>query len=330
MSHYRNFAGRIYGTLAPVALLSLLLVVPIACQKKQERIQILVSPKGLTHSFWVTVKAGADSAGREIGADIIWKGPAQETAIAEQVAIVEDYINRGVQAIVIAATDSRALIPVLEKARARGIVVVTIDSGIESDLPASYIATNNVAAGEKAAEILAELTDSQGQVALLPFVPGAVSSIEREKGFRQGLARFPDMELVAVQYTQSDVATAMAVTEDILTAHTELAGIFAANEAGAIGASGAILARQLTDQVSLVAFDASPNEIDALESGVIDALVVQDPFLMGYLGVVTARMALDKEKPDPQFDTGVYIITRGNMNDSEIRRILYPLGEPAQ
>jgi ribose transport system substrate-binding protein len=300
------------------------------CRRGQEKLQILVSPKGLTHSFWVTVKAGADSAGKEIGADIIWKGPAQETAIAEQVAIVEDYINRGVRAIVIAATDSRALVPALEKAREKGIVVVTIDSGVESDIPVSYVATNNVAAGDKAADVLAGMIDGKGQVALLPFVPGAVSSIERETGFRQGIARYPEIELAAVQYTQSDVATAMAVTEDILTAHGDLAGIFAANEAGAIGASQALLARNMTDKVSLVGFDASPNEIEALESGVIDALVVQDPFLMGYLGVITANMALNKEKVEPKFDTGVYIVTRRNINDAEIKRILYPLGEPGK
>ena len=129
-----------------------------------------------------------------------------------------------------------ALIPVVQKALDRDIPVITIDSGLEKDLALSHVATNNVLAAEKAAETLAGLIHEKGKVACIPFVPGAATSIMRESGFLNGLKKYPQIKVAAIQYSQSDVATAMAVTEDILTAHPDLKGIFAANEAGVIGA----------------------------------------------------------------------------------------------
>ena len=287
--------------------------------------RILVSPKGLTHSFWPTVKAGADSAAREFGAEIIWKGPSLETDIAGQIAIIEDYINKKVDAIVMAACDEQALVPVIEKADAAGIPVITIDSGVKSDIPRSFIATDNVAAARKAADVLCELIGDEGEVACIPFVPGAATSIMREQGFKEGLKNHPKVKLVAVQYSQSEVATAMAVTENILTAHPELEGIFAANEPGAIGAGQALISRGLAGKVKLVGFDAAPNEIQALQKGVIQALIVQDPFKMGYLGVKYALEVLQGKEIPKRVDIGVYVVTQDNLNDPEIRRLLHPL-----
>ena len=299
-----------------------------SCGREQEgRLRILVSPKGLTHNFWLTVKAGADSAGREMGVDIIWKGPTAETDIAGQIAIVEDYINKRVDGIVLAACDASALVPVVEEADRRGIKVITIDSGLDSDVPLSFVASDNVLGARKAAHALAELIDHQGDVACIPFIPGAETSIWRETGFKEGLKEFPEINLAAVQYSQSDVATAMAVTENILTAQPGLKGIFAANEAGAIGAAQAVAARNLQGKVKLVAFDASPNEIMALKAGVIQALIVQNPFGMGYQGVRSAVMAIRSEPVEKRIDTGVTVITMENYQQPEIQKLLYPLGE---
>ena len=287
----------------------------------QKRPSILVSPKGLVHSFWVTVKAGADSAGKEFGADVIWKGPTIETDIAGQMDIVLDYINKNVDAIVIATCDTKALNPLLKMALGKNIPVITIDSGVEGmDLP--FIATDNVLAAGKAADILAELIGKQGKVALIPFVPGAATSIMRETGFREGIKKYPDINLVAVQYSQSEVARAMTVTENILTAHPDLNGIFAANEAGAIGALQALKAKGLVGKVKLVGFDAAENELEALRKEQLQALIVQDPFKMGYMGVKAAMDALAGREVDKRIDTGVYVITNDNLNSPEIQRLL--------
>ena len=310
-----------------LALLAAVVLLAAGCGRKAEqKPRILVSPKGLVHNFWLTVKAGADSAGREFGAEIIWKGPSQETDVAGQIAIIEDYINKQVDAIVMAACDAQGLVPVVEKAAAAGIPVITIDSGVDSDIPKSFVATDNVAAAKKAADVLCELIGDQGKVALIPFVPGAATSMQREQGFKEGLKKHPNVKLVAVQYSQSDVATGMAVTENILTAHPDLAGIFAANEAGAIGAAQALQSRGLAGKVKLVAFDAAPNEVEALKAGTIQALIVQDPFKMGYLGVKYALEVLHGKEVPKRVDTGVYVVTKNNLNDPKIQKVVFPLG----
>ncbi|NOY58723.1 MAG: ABC transporter substrate-binding protein [Calditrichaeota bacterium] len=292
---------------------------------KSDKPQILVSPKGLVHNFWLSVKAGADNAGKEFGADIIWKGPSVETDIAGQISIIEDYINKKVDAMVIAACDETGLVPPIEKAHAAGIPIITIDSGVKSDIPLSFIATDNVAAAKEAANALSDLLGGEGEVACIPFVPGAATSVMREEGFKQGLKNHPGLKLVAVQYSQSDVATAMNVTENILTAHPHLKGIFAANEAGAIGCAQALIGRGLAGKIKLVAFDAAPNEIKSLQNNVIQALIVQNPFKMGYEGVKAAMNALAGKPVEKRIDTGVAVVTKENLNTPEIEKLLNPL-----
>jgi ribose transport system substrate-binding protein len=208
-----------------------------------------------------------------------------------------------------------------------GIPVITIDSGVDYDRPLSFIATDNLKAAELAADELARLIGYKGKVALMPHVPGAATTIMREEGFKQGIAKYPDVKLVAVQYSQSDVATAMSVIENILSAHPDLAGIFPTNEAGALGTVQALAARGKIGRVKVVGFDAAADEITALRNGGVQALIVQDPFKMGYLGVKAALEAIAKKPIEKRIDTGVYVITADNMKTPEMRRVLYPLGE---
>lgn len=307
------------------AIFLISVILPGCSKTGSNQPRILVSPKGLSHSFWVTVKNGAEAAGKDFHADVIWKGPAVETDIAGQIAILEDYINKKVDAIVLAACDTKALIPVVEKAHRKGIKIITIDSGLDSDVPLSLIATDNVAAARKAAHVLGKLIHQKGKVACIPFVPGAATSIMREEGFKQGLKDFPEIKLVAVQYSQSDVATAMNVMENILTAHPDLDGVFTANEAGTIGAVQALVSRNKTGRVKVVGFDAAPNEIEALQAGHVQALIVQNPYKMGYKGVEMAVLALQGKKIPKRIDTGVYVVTMDNLNTPEIQKLLQPM-----
>jgi ribose transport system substrate-binding protein len=305
-------------------LLSLLLLMTVtSCQYSgTKRVQILVAPKAIASSFWLTVKAGALKAGEDRNVDVLWKGPETETDIARQISIIEDYINKDVRAIVMAACDADALVPVIARAQKSGIPVVVIDSGVNSEIPVSTVSTDNIAGGRKAAEMLAQLIGQKGKVACIPMVPGAATSIQREKGFRDGVADHPGLNLVSVQYSQSDAARGMAVTEDILTAHPDLAGIFAASEPGAIGAAQALVGRGLAGKVKLVAFDSAPNQVQALKDGSIDALIVQDPYGMGYQGVSTAVDFLNGKSPGKHIDTGVTVVTQGNLNDPVVQKLL--------
>ena len=291
-----------------------------------DKLTFAVVPKGLTHQFWLTVKKGAETAAAELGVEIIWIGPDKETDVVQQINIVEDMIGKGVNAIVMAACDQDALVDVVKSAQSKGIPVVTIDSGINSDDAVSFVATDNVAGAEAAARELAKLIGESGPVGLIPFVKGAATSELREEGFKKGIAAFPNIQLADTQYCDSDVAKAMDVTEDMLTAHPDLKGVFATNEPAAIGAVQAVESAGKGGDFKIVAFDASPDQLTALERGTIHALVVQNPFKMGYMGVKSAYDSLKGQPVEKRIDTGVEVITKDNLNNPDIQKLLNPLG----
>lgn len=289
---------------------------------ESDKLEIAVIPKGLSHQFWLGVKSGAEAAAAECGASVVWQGPPKETEIAQQINIVQDMITRGVSAIVMAACDENALAAVIGQADQAGIPVVMVDSGVKSDIPKTLVATDNHAGAKMAAEVLAELMDGKGELGLLPFISGAATSEIRERGFKEGVDAYPDMEIVTTHYTQSDVSTAMNVTSDMLTAHPNLGGLFATNEPGAIGAAQALRAAGKAGQVKLVGFDATEEEVNALKEGVIQALIVQDPFKMGYEGVKAAVASLQGETVPPLIDTGVTVVTVENLESDEVQALL--------
>jgi ribose transport system substrate-binding protein len=288
-------------------------------------LEIAVIPKSLSHQFWLTVKAGADAAGEEFGARILWQGPSKETEVVQQINIVQDMISRKVDALVLAAGDENALVQTVERAIAAGIPVITIDSGVQSDKPLSFVATDNIAGAKAAADELSRLIGGEGKVGLMPFVPGAATSELRERGFKEGLEAHPGMQLVSTLYCMSDVAKAMDITQDMMTSFPDLKGLFAANEAGAIGAAQAIKAAGKAGVVKMVAFDAAEEQIPALKEGSCQALIVQNPFKMGYTGVKAAIDAIQGRPVEKRIDTGVTVVTLENFNDPEIQKLLYPL-----
>ncbi|MGI6459083.1 MAG: ABC transporter substrate-binding protein [Candidatus Hydrogenedentales bacterium] len=287
---------------------------------------IAVIPKGTTHDFWLTVKAGAEDAAKALNVQMYWKGPDKETEVVKQLNIIEDFITLEVDALVMAACDESAMIDVVRRARDAGIPVVTIDSGVKSEDPVSFVATDNVAGARAAGQELARLIGGEGEVGLIPFVKGAATSEMREQGFKEAIAEIPGIKLVATLYSDSDAAKGMNVTQDMITANPNLAGIFAANEGGAIGAAQALRADGKAGEIKLVAFDASDEEIAALKEGVIQALVVQNPYKMGYEGMKAAVDHLEGRPVEKRIDTGVTVVTMDNFDEPEIRSVLYPLG----
>jgi len=322
-------------------LLSLTLLLAAGCQPKQPpevtnqptlgvqkpEYTVGVVPKGTAHIFWESVRAGAEAAGKELGANIIWNGPAVETDIEGQKRILEDLLTRKVDALVVAACDADALTGTLRDAQAKGIPVVTIDSGInDKELPVTYVATDNVAGAERGGKELAKLIGDQGKVGLMPFIQGAGSSDERQKGFEQEIARHPKIKIAITLFSQSDPEKGKAAAEDMLTRFPDLDGIFAANEPGGTATARLLEERGLAGKVKLVAFDASDPEIEGLRKGTIQALIVQNPFRMGHDGVTATIKHLKGETVPPRIDTGVTVVTKDNIDDPEVQKILHPPG----
>lgn len=286
---------------------------------------IAVIVKSTEHEFWQTVKKGAEEAGEQFGYNVTFQGASAETAIGEQVSIVEDAINQQVAAIVLAPSDPEALAPPLQNAEEAGIPVVTIDSSVDSDIPESHVSTDNRAAAGIAAEEMAGLIGEEGKVAIVSHVAGASTAIDREEGFKEMISKFPNIEIVNTFYSDGDREKALQITQDILTATPDIKGIFGANEGAAVGVANAIEQAEKADDVVVIGFDSSEDEISFIEKDVMKGIVVQNPFNIGYMGVEQAAAVLDGQNVEQQIDTGATFVNQENLQDEDIQKLLYPL-----
>ena len=284
---------------------------------------IAVIPKGTTHSFWNSVLTGAQQAAKENDVEIFWSGPDREGDREKQIQIVEDFIVKKVAGIVLAPTDARALAPVVERAAAAKIPVVIIDSNIETDKRVSFVATDNYAGGALAAKHMAKILGGKGKVAVIKYMAGSASTSARENGFIETLKKgFPEIELVEDRYGMDTVESALSATEDVLTRHKKLDGIFACNESTSRGALRALESQGRAGAVKMIGFDAADALLKGLEAGHIDALVVQNPHAMGYKGVGSAVAAIKGKSVKARIDTGVELVTRDRLNSPEIRALV--------
>jgi ribose transport system substrate-binding protein len=284
-----------------------------------------VIPKGQTHIFWQAVHAGAVSAGNEMGARILWNGPATELDISKQIGIVDDFINQHVDAVALAPDNGEALVPVVEHAAEEHIPIAIFDSGIKTDKYVTYVSTDNYKGGVMAGQRMGEIFPKGGKIAILATTPGSVSTTEREAGFKDTIAKnSPNLEVVAFQYGMSDRAKSLAVAEDILTANPGIAAIFCSNESGSIGAVQGAKSHNLAGKVKIVGFDSSPTLVEDIQAGNIDSLVVQNPFRMGYMVVQALVNQLHGKTPEKRIDTGATLVTASNLKDAAVQDLLNP------
>lgn len=295
---------------------------------------IAVIPKGTTHEFWKSIHAGAIQAARELSAQpgsapvrIIWKGPLREDDREQQIQVVEGFLSQGVQGIVLAPLDNRALVRPVEEARRAGVATVIIDSGLESDAMVSFVATDNRKGGELGAHRLGELLGGRGKVLLLRYAEGSASTTERELGFLQELgSRYPAIHVVSGdQYAGPTRETAKRAAENLLNRYGgDLQGIFTPNESSTIGMLLALQDIGLAGKVRFVGFDASAILIDAIRARQLDGVVVQNPMRMGYLGVKTMAEHLRGRPVEPRIDTGVMLVTPANLDSAATQALVNP------
>ncbi len=293
---------------------------------QQGPIDLAVVPKAIGFDFWEQVRVGAQCAvdGAE-DVEMQWDGVTEETDVTGQQNLLQNFQTQGVDGLVYAATDAQVLADVSQSALDQGIDVVNIDSGTEpqpEEVP--VFATDNVRAAEEGMDYLAEQIGEEGNVAFIPFQPGTSTNDSRAEGFRQGLEKYPDIELVAEQSSESNYNTALQVTEDILTANPELDAIYAANEPSVLGAAEVVRQSGREDEITIVGWDAADEQIDGLRDGAIDGIVAQNPFRMGYDGTNAAIEIVRSGDPVEGGDTGSVLITRDNVDDEEVQAILNP------
>lgn len=308
---------KLAALLAALGLLS-------ACQGSGRK-RIAVVPKANSHAFWVSVHAGAAAAGDKFGVDVLWNGPALETDYDRQMQIVDSMLAQHPDGLAVAAAERRALNRSLDRAAKLGIPVTVFDSAVDSDHYLTFVATDNYAAGKLAGREMGRLLSGRGPVAMVMNAPGSASTVDRERGFEDVLrAEFPNVPIVARQFSMSDRSKGRAAAENILSAHPDLAGIFASSELSSTGAALALKSRGLAGKVKLIAFDASDDMIADLQAGVIDAMVVQDPFQMGFQAVKTLVDRLGGETPPRKIDMPARVVRKQDLELPEVHQLLFP------
>lgn len=288
--------------------------------------RIAVIPKGTTHTFWKSIEAGAREAGRELGVEIIWKGPLKEDDRAQQIALVQQFVSSGVSAIVLAPLDDIALRGPVKSALDRKIPVVIIDSALKADAGkdfVSFVGTDNKRGGTLGGEELVRLLHGKGKVVLLRVMEGSASTLEREAGFIEVVRRNPGIVLtVENRFGGATVSSAQDAAMNLIDKIRDADGIFCPNESTTHGMLLALRQTGLVSKKLFVGFDTSPVLNAALDKGEIQALVAQNPRKMGYVGVISAVKALRGEKVDTGIDTGCVLVTKANRGDAAVKEIL--------
>jgi ribose transport system substrate-binding protein len=312
------------GLVGALTLTGLVQTMPAA---DKPTIPIIV--KDTTSFFWQIVLAGARKAGQDLNVNVPELGAQSESDINGQISILENAVSGNPAAIVISPTQFAALGKPIDEA-AKKVKIIGIDSAADSNAFTSFLQTDNVQGGRVAADglaaaIKAKYGKAEGDVALITSIPGVGSLDQRAKGFKEELAaKYPGLKLVADKVADGMATTGLNIMTDLITANPNLRGVFASNLIMGQGAGQAIAENKAADKIKLVAFDSDDKLVGFLKDGTIAALIVQDPYRMGYEGVKTALAASKGEKVEPKVDTGVNLITKENMESPRSQELLAP------
>ncbi len=285
---------------------------------------IAVISKGFQHQFWQAVKAGAEKAAADYNVTITFEGPETEAMVDKQVEMVQAALDKNPAALCLAALDTQALTPLLERAQSEGIPVVGFDSGVASDIPVSTAATDNIAAAAMAADKMAELIGGSGQVAVIVHDQTSQTGIDRRDGFvNQMAAKYPDIEIVDIQYGGGDQLKSTDLAKAIIQAHPDLKGFFGANEGSIIGVLNAVSEMGKEGQIVVIGYDSGKQQMDAIRAGTEAGAITQDPIGIGYKCVEAAVKALNGETLPKTIDTGFHWYDATNIDSDDIKPLLY-------
>jgi ribose transport system substrate-binding protein len=277
--------------------------------------EIALIVKSVNSEFWQSMLAGGEQYDKENeNVNVTPFGPESETDIEGAITILENVVTSGPDAIVIASQSGEGAIPAVKDAMSQGIPVITTDTIIPTEV-VSHLATDNVAGGKTAADAMVEAFEGNGieksGTVVIMHVVVCDTDTQRGEGFDERMTEIaPNIKIVHSRYTDDEVAQAMTATEDYITTYDDLIGIFGIDYNIGEGIALAIEQAGLQDSVMVIAFDDSQAEIDALKKGVIKALIVQDPYMMGYKGCEFAVRTLNGEEIPKYVDTGVKVLKK--------------------
>lgn len=314
---------------ALLTVLSLLISTSIVYASKSSATQskkpyIAIVSKGFQHQFWQAVKLGAEQAAKKYNVTITFEGPETESMVDKQIDMIQAALAKKPAALCLAALDSKAVIPLLQKAKKMGIPVIGFDSGVDSDIPVTTVATNNVTAAAYAADMMAKLIGGKGEVALIVHDQTSRTGIDRRDGFVNRIKqKYPNIKIVDIQYGGGDQLKSTDLAKAIIQAHPNLKGFFGANEGSIIGVLNAVKELKKEKKIVVIGYDSGKQQIEAIKSGVEAGAITQNPIGIGYKAVEAAVKAMKGEKLPKTIDTGFFWYTKDNVDSKQIKPLLY-------
>jgi len=285
---------------------------------------IPVISKGFQHQFWQAVKSGAEKAAADLNAEITFEGPATESEVDKQIEMLQTALDKKPAAICFAALDSKAAIPLLQQAKDANIPVVGFDSGVDSDIPVTTAATDNIAAAAEAAKKMAGLIGDTGEVAIIAHDQTSRTGIDRVKGFTDEMTNnHPNIKIVDTQYGAGDHLKSTDLAKTIIQAHPNLKGFFGANEGSIIGVLNGVKESGSEGKITVIGYDSGKQQTDAIRAGTEAGAITQDPIGIGYKCVESAVKAINGETLPKTIDTGFHYYDKTNIDDPAIKALLY-------
>jgi ribose transport system substrate-binding protein len=341
MSRSGSLIARVMGRRAQMGCLLALALVLSGCKNENDstsaspepasakKTRIAVIPKGASAEFWKSIHAGAAKASEELGVDVIWKGPLKDDDLKAQIEVVQSFVAQGIDGIVVAPLSEKGLVSPVRQAKQSNIPVIVVDSGLAGEDHLSFVATDNYAGGKMGGEELARLLNNKGKVIMMRYVEGSASTAQREQGFLDSMKQHPEIEVVSSnQHGGATTESAFQSAENLLAA-TKAAeggvdGVFCVAEATTLGMLLALRKVNMAGKIKFVGFDVSSKLLEGMRKSELDALVVQDPFKMGYLSVKMMAQHIQGEKIEKFVDTGVHLVTKANMDEPKNKELTEP------
>jgi len=293
-----------------VVALVLGMMIPVAVSAEEPKYTISLLTGTMDNPYWQIVSQWADKAAEMLNVNLVKLAVDIEGVATQQISQVEDRVAQGDDAIVIAVQETKGLIPAIEAANKAGIPVIAIDKAAEGGKFESIIMTDNVAAAYDGGKWVAEQIGGKGKVLVIEGVPGGQTATDRKTGAHKALSEYPDIQIISLT-GEWQTAKAQAVTEDVLTANPDLAGVFASNDLMAIGAVTALTAANM--QVPVCGFDAIPAALEMVRDGRLGATIAQFPGKMGFLGVEYAVRVIEGQKVPETVNSGSMPVTKDNV-----------------
>jgi ribose transport system substrate-binding protein len=285
---------------------------------------IAIISKGEQHQFWQAVKKGALDEATKLGVTATYQGPATESEVDKQLTMLQTALSSNPAAVCFAALDSKAAGALLQQAKDSKIPVIGFDSGVDSDIPVTTVATDNIAAAGVEADKLAELIGDSGKVGVIVHDQTSQTGITRRDGFvNQMKAKHPNIQVVDVQYGAGDPVKSADIAKSMMTANPDLKGFFGANEGSIKGILNALKETGNENKIKAVGYDSGQQQLDAITSGVESGAITQNPVGIGSKCVDAAVDAINGKTLPKNIDTGFYWFDKSNIDKPEIQAVLY-------